>query len=943
MVHSSASSGTAADTRRRRHRVIYIATPLAAITTLSACTGPNEDISLPLQSWWLSLDVWRDGDDVPGRASSLLLTLAQVNSTILAFIFSLGLVTSQLAARFAIPKLRLSWRNIVFLLLYTVVGVIVPLLWSLQPSAVAAGTLTAVSFAFIVATPISVKYAAKAGSPLELARMAYRDARPRRHSKRQYRRRLADAHATFIGIRNGSAQNYIRDQVQLYLQQVLLEALDAKEEEAAADIASSVVGAVDDGAERRLRQFQSWFVAHGDALSASAPASRATWLAIGRICLRADGDRIDLAEQATHLAATVAAGRVRALSQRPQLSEEFDEVAELVVQEHTSTSTEMHSFVQDVQKLALLVAERVPSAQRGRPLFEAVCTLLTKPLRQVSLGDDYLLKSPFKTASELLRGPLSEGLRKDGPEDAEAHNRMKALCDVPMQLLEAAQASGCLHGDAGRTILRGYLKWVEDAAVNGSVEQIQTLIGTLESRVRKDFLVERYSRRTAAARISLIALEVAVTPQLAATVARVQQLYAETEGWGADSRHAFDFLRWGKDSDNAVVARRFLPLLDQEIWSKRFKEGRENRGENLEMLSVHGLDVLSSWLMPHTRPDVLLSVLLSRWQRALAEDYRRPILREQRIAAKDVQQPESGDIKLQEATREQPEQPKKPVILEHEAESLRVLQIARELLRSSTNNRAWGSGVAAITLDGWCNAVSLWLQAAKGADEPDIPGLTATIEALSSEPSRVTRDLRQPIEIDTSGFSANKDLWQTVFGYCTPNDRMAFRGTRYKRSDLPSRTYRLLPEWEDDTSGYVVAIEEDRSRRLLMLENENGSCEEKTPFSRRYLPKLILEDCLGDLLNCTTCFGLLAGSQWSQLSCPSCAGKGRLPHEELLYEITYDFIVSLPRIGSAPPNPYFRNHRGLHEPPDFGVREFTSRNLREHLANVVEGLGHGPA
>jgi hypothetical protein len=43
-------------------------------------------------------------------------------------------VAVQLAARYAIPRIRLRRRGTVFLLTYAVIGVIVPLLWSLNPA-----------------------------------------------------------------------------------------------------------------------------------------------------------------------------------------------------------------------------------------------------------------------------------------------------------------------------------------------------------------------------------------------------------------------------------------------------------------------------------------------------------------------------------------------------------------------------------------------------------------------------------------------------------------------------------------------------------------------------------------------------------------------------------------------------------------------------------------
>lgn len=915
-----------------RSRLTCTAAALGAVGALSACDGSITREPLTTEDWLASFYNWAQDENVLNKASSLMLTLAQVNSTILAFIFGLGLVTFQLAARFAVPRLRLRRRNTVFLLAYAVLGVVVPLLWSLQPSAEAAAVLTFVSFAFIVATPVSVANAAKAGSPIELAQMALREAQKRRISVRKKSGRLSDAHETFVSIRNEAKGDGIREEVQGHLLGLLLIALNAGHGNEAARIAASAIGEVDDGAERRLQQFGIWYAHYGATLSASPPASRSSWAAIEKICLRAGEERIELAAQATRLAATLAAGRVRAISRSTQYCLQPEDMFECVVKisaprnlDGDAPGEKVDGVLRDVQALTSLLAERVPSTRRGRQWFDAICALLTDPLARIHVDECHLLELPFESANK-LHDQLSEGLPNDNAEGAEALHRMKALCEVTLSLLETAQAAGCLHGSAGRNILSGYLQWIDIAAERRNFRDVDVMIGALRLRVKKHFAADRHSS-TAAAKISSIQVQRAVAKQLAVTVAKLQHRHSGADAWQVDSYHPLDLLSWGHEKDTAVVARRFLPLLEEEAWSRRVKEGADLQKDVPHFFHTRGLNVLSSWLSPTQRPDVLLSVLLSRWQRALSEDYRRRPIFEQRGFGKEAQRSDDSD---------RSEEVRDKRFLEHEVQSLRVLQMARELLSASTSMPGWGTGSASRTLSGWCEAAKTWLKETEGAGESDIDKLLSRLKT-HTETRHTARDFSQPVEIAGSGSSTN-DVWQTVFGFMTPNDMMVRRKNQYERADFPPRTYCLIPEWDGDYSAFVVAVEEDGSQRLLVLEDKNGSCDEKTPLSIRYLPEMLLQDSLGDLLNCTSCFGLAEGLAGSGLSCPNCKNTGRHSFHELLIVTTHRFILAQPAIASPPPNPVKAFRGALSEHSGFGVRKFTSHDLRRCLADALEDL-----
>jgi hypothetical protein len=251
--------------------------------------------------------------------------------------------------------------------------------------------------------------------------------------------------------------------------------------------------------------------------------------------------------------------------------------------------------------------------------------------------------------------------------------------------------------------------------------------------------------------------------------------------------------------------------------------------------------------------------------------------------------------------------------------------------------KAHGSGAAALTFEGWRQAAAAWLAATKGEEETDVSQLLTNISALPTKASRIAKDLRQPIEVSVRGVHSERDVWQTVFGYMTPADEYDGR-TTYARADLAQRTYcLLLDERQGDSHGYVAAVEKDFSYRLLVLEDGDGSCDELIPFSSRYLPDTVLQDCLGDMMNCTTCFGLTEPSQGTELSCPSCGVTGRLPVDKHLRQATYQFIDSLPATKLAPaPSGMFGSPASSRRDWGGRIKVFTSQALRQHLADVVQ-------
>ncbi|GAB3917591.1 hypothetical protein GCM10011575_31320 [Microlunatus endophyticus] len=610
------------------------------------------------------------------------------------------------------------------------------------------------------------------------------------------------------------------------------------------------------------------------------------------------------------------------------------------VQLSVQVAEQLQHLFHDVQQLAVLLVEKVPELERARPIFEAACELLTEPSHEVLLADDMPIELPFDSAELLYQRMVEE--HSAAPDDREIRARLSLLIDVPLQLLEAAQAGGHVYAESSRRIFRGYLRWIDDAAQHRTLWLMTKLTEALQRRVRADFVIQGSYRHTMASRISSMLLLSAVAEQLGATAAQTQRRWVDVEKWDSGAYPLFNVISWGHERYMPAVARAFLPALEAHFLKHRAKDGR---GLMEFDLAFAPYDIIHDWLMPHERPDVLLSVLIARWRRALSEDYRRPELQARREAESESRMLQDADPKFRKELEELLARPNNSPSAEFLAESVAVLTTARSLLERAVTVRTNGVGIASRTYEGWRRAAASWLQQARGAADPDIPSLLVGIEALSTDPARIAEDFRKPIMTNRTGQGGTHDMWQTVFGYLTPNDTMlSGRRGDWERADLPARTYCLLPEWEGGSHGWIVAVEEDRSYRLLVLENADGTCDDQIPFSPKYLPDVILKDALGDLMRCTTCFGLLDDGRRNRLTCPSCNGEGYLPNIQLLRAETYQFIMGLKAHGVAPPPPQTSFIRGLQQAEVCGkLRVFTSHTLREHLADAIQCIAEAEA
>jgi hypothetical protein len=898
------------------------------------------------------LDGWIDQSE---HAADVLLTVAQVNATILAIVLGLGIVTVQLTSRFNIFHLQLRSVDAVFLLLYAVLGVIVPLLWSLRPQALAAAGMVVLSSGFIVATPWMVSRAASSALPSQQIELAVRRAKPRLRGRRSHERRLSQAQDALVGIRAGTEPGDTREDSQRGLQTVLLTALKAGKQARAASLVESVLGGVDDGTELRLEQFEAWLEYGLKDLRGSAEASRSAWRALRNI---ADEGHVPLAERATQLAAQVAAGRVRDCYRHSQSLEAHDELGVPYVHIPADLERQVSDRLKEVNEFVALVADKTPPQPRARRLFYATCELLTRPAWEVQLGDDMpLADQAFEGAKDLYRG-LLECLDEANPplnaaEAREVRHRIERLAEVPMQLLETAQAGGYLNAEDGRAILKGYVKWIDDAIARRDEQLTHALIGVLRERIEAGFIPRRPTFRTTAAgwtaevrhtdagRVAATGLLCALAEDLGTTSAQYQLMRDDPSYWQKSAWMFFNVPHWGSEKDMLAVARRFLPSLEGTFLTSYLSNLDEGITRRLQLHPVlRPYDILRAWQESQLRPDVRLSVLLSRWQKVLAEDHLRPARRAREQKEQEARLLAEAGPETRKALEDlfaRPENPPPPGYLTSH-------RVARSLLRAVTEVTSRETGVAAQTYDDWRQAAAEWLDLTESSDKtPDINALLARIQPLSTEPSRVARDFRHPNETAAPlGNSRRRGIWETVFGNSTANDEMqAGRGYELERADLPPRTYCLLPKWEGDYSGYVIAVEEDNSTRLLVLDPQGGPPAEVIPLTPRYLPELILADCLGDLINCTTCFGILDNPGEQMLRCPGCGGTGRLPCHPLLRIATAAFIEKLPAAGTTRPYPgpaSFRRWQREQEHRDWGdrVRVFTSSALREHLANTLE-------
>lgn len=940
---------------------------LAYVLLLSACglTGcgvPTERTQDLVTSWL--------GAANTDEGAGALLTVAQVNVTILAFGLGLGLVTIQLASRHGVARVPLLSWDTVFFVAFALVGVTAPLLLSLRPDPRSAVVLVGISFGFVLATPVMVWRAVQSGLPPRRMERAVRRAEPRKFRRRsRHLELLTEGQETLRGIRDAEPQGEVRSDAQTYLSYLLRVALASDAHEHAASLVDVVLGPLDDQAAWRLERFADWIETRHNpgrltALCGSTAAWDRAWTTVRQFAV--DGPE-SLAARAVQVASLLAAGRVADCYDQASVVQARDGWGTRIAGVRVALSGEVSKVLDQASGLAVEVTERTGPERQPRVLFEATCTLWSEPAQDMRMGDDIAFDVPM-TGLKYAYRRIVESLDAGSPEltathRAEITDRIGRLAQVLLRLLEAAQGCGHLDSAEGRGILACYIDWVEDAFARGDEDLAFDLVQALQTATRSNFAPRndpvrtRAGRRPArngtigtatAGRLAVTGLLAARADHLARTASRYHLFHSQSHS-PRDVWLWLDILDWRHEKDAPEVGRIFLPALEGYFLTAFL--GRDDQDEGRSGLDratrfdslLRNHDVLMPWLEGRLRPDVRLAVLLARWSGALHQDHRRPArdTRERRewltetLAAASTPE-ERAQLKAHFA---------RPVPPRSE-ESLLPYVVTRDLLTSMASLASTQeTGAAADTYQSWRRAAATWLEATRGDETPEPSPQLNDLEFLATDPGRVARDMLRPHAVSQQfGHELRKDTWQTVFGYQTWNDQ-TIAGTRqhdFTRADLPERTYCLLPHWEGEDRGFVVAVEDDGSSRVLVLEGRPA--EEIIPFTSRYLIDVVLTDCLGDLARCPACFGLLEGSQ--ALSCPSCGGTGRVPCYEALRNAAWAFWSKLPASGTLPArsDPKVRTFPSYHraEPDhlyDLGehVRTFTSRALREHLAAILAG------
>lgn len=893
-----------------RRRTALVA--LMATLALSGCSTSLSNVPL--------VGAPPTNTDEASRLSDLLLTLAQINGTVLAFVLGLSLLTYQLLAQRSLRRFPLGGLQIATFVSYLILGVVAPLAIAVRPTDGAAIAITGISVLFILATPLLAVRAARSGLPRSVARGSMRHATKRRFRAGAKKAAVIDAAETIALLRDGSTSTADRVELQSDLQSLCLLALSRNHEEEAATIALACVGEADSDAVRRLEQLDGWYRSNATHLASSERVAKAIWTALVNLCRIARDDEIDLLRIVGVTAEGVASSRVVHIMRASPRYEPSDSwhlpPFSFSLTRYMDDSPGF--WLKEAAELALLLSERAAPRRRDRLLFETICNLLEKPGARITLCDSIEATACFKSADRIFRHTIKDASRDHSEIADEIKFRIERLAEVPIRILEGATKESYLASDATRQVYFGYLEWLETAAVESHLWVVSTLESSLQRATRSTFLGQASANGRVAAKNDVSIVMRAAAKRLARLSLKLHQRWT-LEGWSRDDLYLmFDPSYWLPDTHRDSVAASLLPALDRELWPDVL-QGIHDEPLRLGLFELD--DQIGQWFRVPERADVYIGVLLGRWSRSWQEDHKRTLLSEHRESEHlpriwDQAEPESKGALDHLSNSPTSRRPRKV-----EARVLRELALLDTALNATFSYHYLGRPDEVETATRWKECAQAWMLESPGDNQRDPRRILSStfpsaIPALPRLLAAATRDETAP-HLD----AVRSYIWQS----------------RFERAPTVAvREYFLLPVWEGSSHGYVVALEEDRSSRLVVLEDRDEHCQALTPFSRKYLPGLLIDDWIGDWVRCQTCLATSGPYVGLATACPSCGGSTKSPDYAIICDAVFEFIQTRPALGVAPDYSQLPHaFSGIHQDSGGRLRSFKTDELLHFLRQVL--------
>lgn len=865
--------------------------------------------------------------DNPG-AASVLLTLATVNGTVVAFVLGLRIVAMQLSARFDLPRVRLGWSDLVFIGTYALLNVILPIVAALHPTEAWVVLCVFLSIALGISVPLVMRSTIAAGLPRGLINSAVRKASGARSSKTMSGRLLEGAN-TLTSIRVTASSDSLRAESQSGLFRLMELALIWKLP--AAGLVTAVLGDADGREAQRASEFAEWIESRfGSMLLDDRQATDTAFQQLQSFALetgRSHEIRATVLQAVARFSAFGIAERHRQCAfLRVGRTESFFALSKRHWAEHDS----VEHWPERLAQLASLVFETSPKTLTARPHFKAICSLFTIPFAQMRIGNHVSVHAEIKGLRRLF-----DPLVLDTTEEADF--RIEQLASSVIEMVEHLQSQCMLATDDTRDLLRLYLDWVDALAAADRTLLIESLTKLLNLGFSSRFQGISSSSRTIASSAEFATLLKTLVPRFAETVVALEAMYSREQGEQSmfashTGLNVFDPVRWGHHLETAEIAPAFYTELE-----RRFLAPQGHLKHQLkDVMDLHTVnmdrrhDILSDVVAAVDRPDTLLAILRSRWSLALREDRMRPEARRRAEEASRAEMLAGATAETREALEALFSQPTNDFPTSFESLADRV--VTRDLLKRSVELRAQGEGIGSSTYESWRAAADLWLERT-GRDDDAEDDLRESLTMLPQDAASLANYIDLPLRSDHSyAASARTDgVWRAIYGY-SGSSAMAWREEQHDlnlRGAL-ERTYWLLPVQDEWHEVVLVVEEHDGSRWMVPLIVDYGRDVQKTiPASYKYLARVLLEQVLGVLETCSACFGTTYSRSGFTPECPVCEGTGRTQNYWILRDALWRGVQEVIQLA---PN----DHQSI-SIRDSTIRQLLVSSLRQSVIEDDQG------
>ena len=360
--------------------------------------------------------------------------------------------------------------------------------------------------------------------------------------------------------------------------------------------------------------------------------------------------------------------------------------------------------------------------------------------------------------------------------------------------------------------------------------------------------------------------------------------YASAHTWH-DAYFFADALHLLHPLEAAGFAARYLTALDDAWHKQQLERLRTDGGEHwvLHLFAVEPPSV-RHWSAQTSRPDVILTVLVAAWAKAIESDWSRltETMMQRRIEDEQHLSELLAGSELAGRTTPAMDEESTPSFLERLLSRRRLEAICDRIDQYQDRQIAWDR------IRKWGARARDWLVATNGREDAPAIGELLRPIAVTADLDGLRELLRErPVGAPEHGYRSSFAFdWGRTFGWRSSIDDW---GTN--RRDAEMAVARGAYHVAAPHRGETFVVFQDRDNSLFLVAEEESDNEDqplepqrvqaRVSWHAKGVAKLIQDHALGDYGTCRTCLGAARGHR-RVLACPECVGTGRLPADTLL-------------------------------------------------------------